>query len=250
MPKKKNRKIIQLPQSLDAKIRSRARNLKIGKCYITEDWDLMREGNIIITRLHSNGNITTGFFMVDLGLLGVKDAFYDFNVSDDKLSAILKDNNEEGKFIDIDYDLAHNIIYGAVEYAEDYGFMPCKEYAVAKFILEEDDDNTPYIEIEFGAEGYPTVFCDNQNPRAREIKQMEESVGKGNFKVINIDDLDYEENLDDDEYGLDINLTGKESYSLQRDELFSMENKGDDDDLQEGETIKREDIDGMFIEEK
>ncbi|NQU35419.1 MAG: hypothetical protein HQ521_19510 [Bacteroidetes bacterium] len=197
MSKKKNRKIIQFPQSLDAKIRSRARNLKIGKCYITEGWELMREGNIIITRLHTNGNITVGYFLVDLGLLGVKDAFYDFNVSDDRLLDILKENNGEGRFIEIDYELAHNIIYGAVEYAEDYGFIPCKEYAVAKFVLDEDDDNTSYIEIEYGAEGLPTVFCDNKSPRTREIKQMEERVGLGNFKVINTDELGYEDSLYD-----------------------------------------------------
>ena len=68
--------------------------------------------------------------------------------------------------------------------------------------------------------------------------------------IKNDEVIEMKQNLDEDEYGLDINITGTESYSLQKDELFNMENKGDNEDLQEGETIKREDIEGMFIQEE
>lgn len=43
MAKKKPARVIQMPTSPETQIRSRARNLKIGECYINEDWDDSRE---------------------------------------------------------------------------------------------------------------------------------------------------------------------------------------------------------------
>lgn len=180
MAKKKKRKVVQLPQSLETQIRTRARNLEIGTCYISKDWDLMREGTVLVTRLHANGNITSAFFLVDLGVLGVKDAFYGFNHSEEKLEI----DRIIGSFVEIDYNMAHNIVYGAVEYAEDYGFKPCKEYMIAKYVLEEDDEKIPLIDIEFGVDGLPTVFIDDENPRKGVIKHLENTLGKGKFEVI------------------------------------------------------------------
>lgn len=204
MVKKKRKKIIQLPQSLDTKIRTRARNLTIGKCYISENWEQMREGNIIVTRKHSNGNLTFAYFLVDLGLLGVKDSFYDFNYPEEDFLVQLEKQGRGDNFIEIDYNLAHNIIYGGVEYAEEYGFYPCKEYAISKYVLEEDDENIPLIDVEYGVDGLPTVFCNNENPMTREIKQLEDSIGQGNFEIINTDsthgDDDFDDAYEDDEY--------------------------------------------------
>jgi len=191
MSKRKKRKVVHLPQSLEAKIRTRARNLKLGSCYISNDWELMREGNIVVSRVHSNGNLTVGFFLVDLALRGVKDAFYDFNIDEKNFLDMINRDDAEGKFIEIEYEIVHNIIYGAIEYAEGVGFKPCKEYAIAKYILEEDDE-IPFIDIEFGAEGMPTVICNNEDPKLSEIKQLERVVGLGNFQVINTDESDAE----------------------------------------------------------
>jgi len=187
MSKKRKIKVIQLPQSLESKIRTRARKLTIGKCYISKDWDLMREGNVIVTRIHTNGNLTVAFFLVDMALLGLKDAFYDFNVDERYFLEMITREDFEDEPIEIDYDMAHNIIYGAVDYAEEFGFKPHKNFKVAKFILEEEDE-IPFIDIEFGADGMPTVICNNEDLKLSEISQLEKIVGLGNFQVINTDD--------------------------------------------------------------
>lgn len=185
--KKRKPKTIKLPQSTESKIRSRARNMKIGKCFINSDWEESRKANIIVTRVHSNDNLTIGFFHIDLALLGVVDAFYRFNTPDyelDEMMDQIKQSDEEGVFIEIDYGLAHNIIYGSVEFAEEYGFYPYKYFRTAKYILEVDDDNIPLIDIEFGIDGKPTVFADVENPCIKEIAQLEETAGDGNFNVF------------------------------------------------------------------
>lgn len=190
MAKNKKNKVIRLPQSLDAKIRTRGRNLKIGDCYISRDWETMREGNIVICRVHTNGNLSIGFFLVDLALRGVKDTFYMFNVSQEQLHEIIYNEEVGDNFIEIDYETAHNIIYGAIDYAEQYDFKPSKEFAVAKYLLEEDDDDIPLIDIEFGIDGLPTIICSDDEPKLDEKKHMEKVVGVGNFNVLNTDSLD------------------------------------------------------------
>ncbi len=61
--------------------------------------------------------------------------------------------------------------------------------------------------------------------------------------------VEIKDELDEKEFDLDINISGTEDYELRKDELFSMENKNDDDLLEEGETLKREDIAGMYLED-
>jgi tetratricopeptide (TPR) repeat protein len=200
MAKKKTNKSIQFPQSPESQIRTRARKLKIGKCYISEEWEGMREGNIIITREHSNGNLSMGMFLVDLALLGVTDTIYGFNMPPYEFQNMLDSiPAEDEKLVEIDYVLAHNIIYSAVEYAEDFGFRPCKEFNVAKYLLEEDTKKIPLIEIELGVKGFPTVICNEDNPKIKEIEQLKKAVGTGNFKVIDTDIIPDDEIFFDDE---------------------------------------------------
>jgi hypothetical protein len=200
MAKKKSNKSIQFPHSPESQIRTRARKLTIGKCYISEEWEDMREGNIIITREHSNGNLSMGMFLVDLALLGVKDAIYSFNIPPYEFQNILDSIPvEDEKMIETDYVLAHNIIYSAVAYAEDFGFRPCKEFNIAKYLLEEDTEKIPLIEVKLGVDGFPTVICNEDNPKIKEIEQLEKAVGTGNFKVINTDIIPDDETFFDDE---------------------------------------------------
>ncbi len=188
-----------MPQSDETKIRTRARKLKIGSCYINSNWDDIKKANIIVTRVHSNSNYTVGFFHVDLALFGVLDAFYRFNIPENEFKQLLKENEslemEDWQNIEVEYNIVHNIIYGSVAFAEDYGFFPHKDFRVAKYILEEDEEHIPLIDIEFGIDGLPTVLADDHNPYTKEIAQLEEKAGPGNYKVI------YENNhyFDDDD---------------------------------------------------
>ena len=42
--------------------------------------------------------------------------------------------------------------------------MPQKDFAVARYILEEDTEDIPLIEFEFGMDGVPTLFCYHDYP--------------------------------------------------------------------------------------
>lgn len=180
MKKNKNKKVFQLPTTPESYIKSRARNLPVGKCYINEGWKVSGFASIVVSRNHINGNFTFGVYLVDLLCLGVKDTFYDSNVNAE-FTEMLDKMEAQQAMEEIDYPLAHNIIYGCVEYAEDLGFKPHKDFEVSQFVLEEDDERVELIDIQFGLDGKPAVIFGKEKHPASIIATLERTVGKGNF---------------------------------------------------------------------
>ena len=121
--------------------------------------------------------------------------------------------------------MAHNIIYGAIAYAEDLGFKPEKDWALSQFILEEDTEDIELIEVEFGKDGKPCFIngpFDNINSV---LAKLNKSVGEGNYEFIMIDG-------DDDFYGFDDD----------DDDDFEEEDDFDDDDDDDVEDIDYEEV--------
>jgi len=172
-------------------IRTRARALPLGECYINELWNDSGMASIIVTRKHITGNLTFAMFQVDMYCLGIKNVSWFFNESPELITEMMDKQSElsDGgdKIIPVDYPLAHNIIYGAVDFAEELGFRPHKDFVLAQYILEEDDDSVEFIDIEFGLNGQPAVLIGKEKHPARIIEILDKNVGKGNYTVISED---------------------------------------------------------------
>lgn len=201
MAKSRNKKSKQANISPENYIKTRARSLPIGKCFINENWKEAGNSTVIVSRNHSNGNFTYGLFLVDLFCLGVKESLYYFNEYS-KFNEMIDDIKQNEDLVEIDYPLAHNIIYGGVEYAASLGFKPHKSFDVSQYLLEEDDDRVELIDIEFGYNGQPAVFVGKEKHPQNIIGTLERNVGKGNFLVVTDEDVDNDENDEgyDDEY--------------------------------------------------
>ena len=185
MAKKKKGKVVNLFQSPEKFIKTRARQLPIYECLITEIWEDTGIANIFVARKHSNDNLTFGIYLVDLLCLGVKDSFYGFNIPEQEYRELIeKYTPEDIEMVKCDYVLAHNIIYGAIEFAEEYGFYPHKDFEVSKHILEKDDENIELMDIEFGEDGVPCVITTINNEPKKVIAQLENTAGHGNYKII------------------------------------------------------------------
>lgn len=206
MSKKKKGKIVQLrpsPQSPENYIKTQARNLPVYECLVNNDWQEMGIANIIVARRHTTGNVTFGIYLVDLYCLGLKDTFYQFNVDEREYEEL---PHRHGKWEKCEYSLAHNIIYGAIAFAEDYGFEPAKEFKVSQYILEEDNENVELIELEFGKDGIPFYMHgpnDNKTTTAHIKATLNRTAGQGNFvflqSIDSDDDLDQFEDYEDSE---------------------------------------------------
>lgn len=174
-------------------IRSKARLLPLGKCYINESWYDMGKGSLIVTRKHSNGNITCGFYLVDLFCEGIKDSFYLHNISESEFETVLDEMSEQEDLLEIEYPLAHNIIYGSRDFASLYKFKPHKSFQLNQYILEDEEKDIEFINIPFGIDNKPAVVINSANSKSETIDHLKRLVGEDNFIVM--DEADFE--LDD-----------------------------------------------------
>jgi hypothetical protein len=170
-------------------IRQRARSLPVFECLINPDWEPNKMANIIVARRHTNGNFTMGFYMVDLLCRGVKDTFYLFNESESKYNEIKEEVTVDEGWVEIEYVLAHNIIYAGIEFADNMGLKPHKDFIqVTRFILEEDNDDIELMEIECGHDGFHavTVFEENQDEAERMIRMLQKINHPDGFLVLDM----------------------------------------------------------------
>jgi hypothetical protein len=216
--KKKAKKPIQSLDTPEKAIKERARKLPLHECLISSNWHKLKMAEIVISRKHSNGNITYGVFLVDLYCTGLRDTFYNFNVSQKSYDEMLNRMNHNVKLAPCSYTLAHNIIYGGIEFADNYGFEPNKDIAVTEFILEEDDDNIPLIVIKFGYKGKPAILLIKDNNSEDDISTLRKNAGEGNYTI-----LDIEQNVmhSDPENGM------FEETNISLDDFLTHSNKND-----------------------
>ncbi|HKK81943.1 MAG TPA: plasmid pRiA4b ORF-3 family protein [Prolixibacteraceae bacterium] len=202
MANKKKGKVVQMLSPKNY-IRQKARTLPVYECKVNSNWADAGLANLSIARKHSNGNLTIGLYMVDLKCLGVKDAHYHFNISEYKYREILEKFESHMQIESITYELAHNIVYAAFEYAEELGFAPHRDFtSVARYILEEDTDDVELIDIECGSDGKPLYVRgeEDTDEQARAIiAHLEKTAGPGNFDFIDIVRDEQADFIDDDE---------------------------------------------------
>lgn len=192
----------QTPLSPQKYIQTKARTLPIHKCLINKGWQESGIANVWVMRRHVNGHVTAGLFLVDLFCLGVKHTIWFFNEPEenifDRLPEEAGDEMEE-----LEYATAHNIIYAAHDFAMDYDIHPHKGFELTKYILEEDDDRIPLVEIPVGDNGVPHLIVREANQYLDALAKLRKNAGEGNYLYtidgFNDDDEEDEETDEDEE---------------------------------------------------
>ncbi len=182
-------------------MREKARTLPIGKCYIAPpDWQESGMAHVIVTRVRPSGNLVMSSFLVDTFCLGVKDAGYHENMTPSDFEEYLNNYRKGMGLEEISYNEAHNIIYGAIAFAEEGGIKPNKEFDPAGYILEEDTEDIPLIEYDFGKNGKHFLVI---NPDRKEIPYyhtLKKKLGDDFEFVMPYSEEDDEDEYEEDEY--------------------------------------------------
>lgn len=180
-------------------LQDKARKLPISKCLINEGWGDDGLADIYVFRKHSNGNVTIGIYLVDLLCAGLKDTFYRFSQDEAFFEYTLKQTPVALE--ECSYELAHNIIYGGIAYAEEFGIEPHPDFRITQHLLEEDTDAIPLMELEFGKEGKALLMLRPDDPRGAYYKrQLQTYAAPGEYEIIEGPDLDMLHNPFDDEF--------------------------------------------------
>lgn len=159
MAKKQNKfKRLSPEQYMQQKVRT----LPIGDCYASVNWKGADIVFALVTRCHTKGTFTMGCFLIDKLCRGVMKCSYYFSL--DRLSYEEKIHKiqQNEQLVKVSYEEVHNLIYGAIAFAEEGGIEPDSAFRYVKYILEEDTEDIPLFNYEFGKDGkHLLVAADN-----------------------------------------------------------------------------------------
>jgi hypothetical protein len=203
----------------------RPRLLEIYECVVNDDYKESGMAIVLIARQHKTGNITFSSFIVDIFCLGLKDTNSAFNRTEEEYVDYKDQVFSHGPEIPISYDLAHNIVFGAIEYAKKLGFAPHKDWETAQFILQPKSSPTvEKMDLDFGKDGKPFYMSGPFDKVNSIINKLNNAVGADNYTFVahsggsggfGFDDLEY---MDDDE---DDNDDDEENDETENDTGFT-----------------------------
>lgn len=182
-------------------IKEKARTLPIVHCYMDNDWQEAGEANIVVVRKHPQGTFTLAHYLVDTWCLGVKGSFYRFSLSEMEYAEFTSRLLSHKSIQETPYEEAHNLIYGAVAFAEEAGIKPDKSFALTQYLLEEDTDEIPLIEYEYGKNGQHCLVANSPLEASRYLPLLEKNLGQ-----------DFQYSIQQDEEDLLPSLSGWKKY--------------------------------------
>lgn len=170
-------------------IKTPARTLKIDSCLVNADWNSSKFAHVTIIRKHTNGNFTFAGYLVDLLCLGVKDTFYGFNQLEEDMAELSEAYGMENEMVEIEYALAHNIIFAGEEFASEYHIPQHRDFVnITKYLLEEDDERVPLIEIHTGdKDGLPHLIVTSSDSYPSALACLKRYAGEGKYHYTVLD---------------------------------------------------------------
>jgi len=188
---KKNKQQEQI-LSPHAYITTKLKNLPM-QCYINKkitDTDTDTQNSWVLrtvtaVRAMSNNKFCIGVFLMDTCCLGLKNTTYEFALTQAQMEIFLE-NLFQGyqSFTKIDNADAHNLICGAIDYAEELGFKPNKDWSITEHFLNPDLINDNIDDVTFGFQGRPYFVQGPYENVAYIIQTLNRTVGEGNYNYI------------------------------------------------------------------
>jgi hypothetical protein len=160
-----------------------AREYPLMGCWIMADWKDSGLTPVIVARQQPEDQVIFGSFLVDIYCLGVKDAFWK---SDIPLKQFNRNLSElcYGNPAQCEASLAHEIIYGSIEYARKYGFEPHRDFYRAGLILDPPEMHPRKHHVKYGKDGKPFFVAGPYDNARAIVNKLMQTAGEGNFNYL------------------------------------------------------------------
>lgn len=140
---------------------------------------------VVVARRQPDGNIVFGNYLVDYYCLGVKNAFCNAEIPPgefhrDYLMRMFRGEQPLG----ISPALAHELIYGSIEYAARFGFRPHRDFKLAQNVLDPPDRHPRSGAVEFGKDGKPFFVSGPYDNVEAIMRQLARAAGEGNYHFL------------------------------------------------------------------
>ncbi|TAE72148.1 MAG: hypothetical protein EAZ85_10035 [Bacteroidetes bacterium] len=190
--------------------------------------------SIMVSRKMPSGKYCVAFYLLDTFCLGLKQTMYQFAITKDELEDFAEKifASHEVGYVRISNEDAHNLIYGAIDYADELGFKPDKDFEITEFFLDQDLITDGIDDIEFGKGGMPFYCAGPYDNSSVIVDKLTRKLGKDNFNFlipIDFSDSNFDFDFDDDD-GYDDDYDEDEDYD-EDDEDYDDEDDEDDEEV-------------------
>ncbi len=165
-----------------------AREYPILGCWLHAEWEKQGITPVVVARQQSPEKVIFAVCMVDLYCLGVKEAYTNADFPKSKFERNLPQMCS-GKPLECSVELAHEIIYGGLEYAQRYGFSPHPDFTrqMADRVLDPPEAHPRTHNVEFGKDGKPFFIAgpyDDEYKIEQIIATLRRTAGEGNYHFL------------------------------------------------------------------
>ena len=165
----------------------RARAFPVLECWISANWQKDDLGlvEILLARQQPDDDICYGVYLVDKFCLGLKNTFANAGFSRSRYqNEVINKIFPEAAPQACPIELAHQMIYASIEYAEQFGFSPDKDFALTQYMLAPRGELEETYQLTFGLNGKPFFVAGPHDNAARILKQLEKTAGPGNYDYL------------------------------------------------------------------
>jgi hypothetical protein len=158
----------------------------LHECLLTKAWQQPEElTQILVARRSPTGQIAVGTFLVDLGCLGVKNAFVALFDSQREYEREQRSRvMAEQAMVKADLNLAAKIIRETIAYAGELGFKPHRDYRDAMLVLGDADPDACDESIPLGKDGKPFFVAGPYDNVDRIMAKLERKLGPDGFTYL------------------------------------------------------------------
>ena len=154
--KRKQKRASSKPRLTGRALLRAAGGWSLHECLLTKAWQQPEEiTQILVARRSPTGQIGVGAFLVDLGCLGVKNAFADLFDSQREYKKLRSEFMEGQAMVKADLNLAAKIVREVIAYADELGFKPHRDYRDAILVLGDADPDACDEPVPLGKDGKP-----------------------------------------------------------------------------------------------
>ena len=159
--------------------------MPLSGTWVDADWQDRVRPTVLVARTQPDARIMFGAFFIDRFCTGIKDSNWVVNFDPDMFEhETLPRAYPSQPPASISEEMAHEMVWGAAEYAAKLGFAPHNSFQNSQRVLEPADAFPRTGTVTFGYRGRPTYVPEESDNEIAILKTLIRSVGLGNFYYI------------------------------------------------------------------
>jgi hypothetical protein len=156
----------------------------VDRCLVSRDWREDAWANIVVVRRKPKDRCAVAMMLVDLGVLGLKEWFFESDVAEEEAREIERNAFQGAESREISVDLAARILEHGVGWSQKAGLEVEPTVQVAEAFLGEADFTESDEPIPLGREGKPFYAPSPGEDWEPVVEQLQEELGDEGFHYM------------------------------------------------------------------